>query len=57
MAQMADSLHYSKRMIGHSYMSSMVDMTAIANTFKDMPADAFVIRATAKAYKATINSD
>lgn len=57
MRQMADSLHYSKRMIGHSYMSSMVDMTQIASDFKDMPTDAFVIRAAAKAYKATISSE
>ena len=54
--EMADSLHHSKRMIAHSYMSSMVDMTEIASTFKDVPTDAFVIRATAKAYKATIDS-
>ena len=44
-------------MIAHSYMSSMVDMTEIASTFKDVPTDAFVIRATAKAYKATIEND
>ena len=34
-------------------MSSMVDMTAIATSFKDVPLDAFVIRAAAKALVAT----
>ena len=57
MRQMADSISHAKNMIGHSYMSSVVDMTQIASTFKDMPTDAFVIRAAAKAYKATIDSD
>jgi len=52
---MADSLNYSKRMIAHTYMSSSVDMTEIATTFADTPADAFVIRAAAKAYRAAIN--
>lgn len=55
--EMADSLNYSKRMLGHSYMSSMVDMTQIASAFSDTPTDAFVIRAAAKAYTATISEE
>ena len=37
-------------------MSSMVDMTQIASDFKDTPTDAFVIKAAAKAFKATIGN-
>lgn len=54
---MADSLHYSKRMLAHSYMSSQVDMTAIAQTFGEVPTDAFVIRAAAKAFKKAIGDE
>lgn len=54
---MADSLHSAKRMLGHSYMSSMVDMTQICSDFASVPVDAFVIRAASKAYKATIDSE
>lgn len=54
MRELADSLHNAKRMLGHSYMSSMIDMSEISNTFSEMPVDAFVIRAAAKAFKATI---
>lgn len=53
---MADSLHSAKRMLGHSYMSSMVEMTEICSTFSESQVDAFVIRAAAKAYKAIIDS-
>ena len=53
---MASSLNYSKRMLGHTYMSSSIDMTQIATNFADTPTDAFVIRAAAKAYQATITS-
>lgn len=51
---MADSLHDSKRMIAHSYISSSVDMTSIVKSFAEVPTDAFVIRAAAKAFKAVI---
>ena len=51
---MGDSLHHAKRMLGHSYMSSKADMTAIVNQFSDMQLDAFVMRAAAKAFNATI---
>ena len=36
-------------------MSSSIDMTQIATDFADMPTDAFVIRAAAKAYSEAIN--
>ena len=51
---MADSLYHAKRMLGHSYMSSKADMTAIVNKFADTQLDAFVMRAAAKAFNATI---
>lgn len=54
---MADSLHYSKRMLAHSYMSSQVDMTQIAEKFADAPLDAFVIRAAAKAFRKAIGDE
>ena len=52
--EQADSLHHSKRMLAHSYMSSKADMTMIRETFSDTPVDSFVIRAAAKAFKATL---
>ena len=56
MRELADSFNYSKRVVGHSYISSMVDVTEVCTTFKDVSMDAFVIRAAAKAYQATIAS-
>ena len=44
-------------MLGHSYMSSMADMTEITNSFPETPVDAFVIRAAAKAFKTAISSE
>lgn len=55
--EIADALNYSKRMLGHTYMSSAVDMSEIARSFPDMPTEAFVIRAAAKAFQRTISTD
>jgi len=53
----ADNIQYSKRMLAHSYMSASVDMTSIAQNFGEVPVDAFVMRAAAKAFRAAIDSD
>ena len=52
--ELAASLNHAKSMLGHSYMSSMVDMTQIASTFSGTPVDAFVIKAAAKAFRKTM---
>ena len=52
--ELAASLNHAKSMLGHSYMSSMVDMTQIASTFAGTPVDAFVIKAAAKAFRKTM---
>lgn len=53
----ADTIQYSKRMLGHSYMSSNVDMTSIAEAFAGVPVESFVMRAAAKAFRAAVDSD
>ena len=55
-ADLAAAIGHSKSMLAHSYMSSLVDMTTIAQQFSDTPVDAFVIRAAAKAFK-TVSSE
>lgn len=44
-------------MLAHSYMTSQVDMTALVEKFTDTPADLFVIRAAAKAFKKAVSAD
>ena len=53
----AASLKHAKQMLGHSYMSSTVDMTTISVKFADVPVDAFVIRAAAKAFRSAMNTN
>ena len=52
--ELAASLNHAKSMLGHSYMSCVVDMTQIASTFAGTPVDAFVIKAAAKAFRKTM---
>jgi len=43
-------------MLAHSYMSATVNMTTIMKDFSEATVDAFVMRATAKAFKAAVDS-
>lgn len=51
-APTAEELHHAKRNIGHAYISSKADVSAIARDFGDLPMDAFVIKAAQKALAA-----
>ena len=55
--ELAASLNHAKSMLGHSYMSSTVDMTQISSTFTETPVDAFVIRAAAKAFRKVVAAE
>lgn len=44
-------------MLAHAYITSTVDVTAIATAFKDVPFDSFVCKAAAKAFKEALNGE
>jgi hypothetical protein len=56
LSKAADSLLHAKQILAHSYITSTVDVTAIATSFKDVPFDSFVYKAAAKAFKETVNA-
>lgn len=49
--QIAISLEDAKRVLGHSYMSSKAEVTAITESFAEVPLTSFVIKASQQAYK------
>ena len=57
LSKAADSLSYAKKMLAHAYITSTVDVSSITTAFKEIPFDSFVYKASAKAFKETINTE
>ena len=53
----AKSLSFAKSMLAHAYITKPCDVSVILKEFKDVPLESFVMKAAAKAFKETVNTE
>lgn len=54
----ASNLNYSKRYLGHTYISSKCEVSQLLSEFtnNDVPFESFVLKAAQKAFSSAVNS-